>query len=435
MIRQRTVRQSTVRQSTVRQRTRISRFSTCLPLLLASLCGLAALLTPSRQGFCQARDKYATARKEMVSKFIKAAGVKNPRVLESMENTLRHEFVTSQYRSKAYLDMALPIGELQTISSPFIVAYMTESLEPSPTDKVLEIGTGSGYQAAILSPLVSEVYSIEIVPELGRRAARTLRRLRYRNVVTKIGDGFQGWKEHAPFDKIVVTCSPEKPPQPLVEQLREGGLMVIPVGERYQQTLYLLRKRQGKLVAEALRPTLFVPMTGRAEDARVVQPDPRNPKCLNGDFEAQVPKNGFAAGWYYQRQMKTKTDGAPRGKQYVEFENAEDGLAAHLLQGIPIDGSAISALRISAQARYENVIDGSRGQFAALAISFYDANRKELSFRHVARFRGESEWAKHSARIPVPAKATAAILRVGLFGATGKLAVDDVLLEPIDASK
>jgi len=409
-----------------------------LQLLFATIVCLTASLAPTQQAYSQggaARDKYAVARKQMVSKFIKAAGVKDARVLESMENTLRHEFVSSQHRSKAYFDMALPIGDLQTISSPFIVAYMTESLEPKPTDKVLEIGTGSGYQAAVLSPLVDEVYSIEIVPTLGRKAARTLRRLRYRNVVTKIGDGFQGWREHAPFDKIIVTCSPEKPPQPLVDQLREGGLMVIPVGERYQQTLYLLRKRQGKLVAEALRPTLFVPMTGRAENARVVQPDPRNPKCLNGDFEAKVPKNGFAAGWYYQRQMKTKTDNPPQGKQYVEFENAEDGLAAHLLQGIPIDGSSISSVRISAQAKYENIIDGSRGQFAALAISFYDANRKVLSFRHVARFRGESEWETHTSKIPVPSAATAAILRVGLFGATGKLAIDDVKLEPIRSER
>jgi protein-L-isoaspartate(D-aspartate) O-methyltransferase len=163
--------------------------------------------------------------------------------------------------------MALPIGEKQTISGPFVVAYMTERLEPRPTDRVLEIGTGSGYQAAVLSPLVKTVYSIEINKPLGEKAARILTRLGYRNVVTKIGDGFQGWPEHAPFDKIIVTCSPEEIPKPLVEQLAEGGRMVIPVGERYDQMLVLLTKRDGEMVRESLVPSLFVPMTGAAEEA------------------------------------------------------------------------------------------------------------------------------------------------------------------------
>ena len=150
----------------------------------------------------------------MVDEEIVAAGVKNPRVIEAMRATRRG---TNSCRrtsaSNAYYDMALPIGEGQTISPPFIVAYMTESLDPQPTDKVLEIGTGSGYQAAVLSGLVHEVYTIEIVPPLGQRAAKTLKRLDYNNVHTKIGDGYQGWPEHAPFDKIIVTCSPEKVPR------------------------------------------------------------------------------------------------------------------------------------------------------------------------------------------------------------------------------
>ncbi|MCE9528994.1 MAG: protein-L-isoaspartate(D-aspartate) O-methyltransferase, partial [Planctomycetales bacterium] len=176
----------------------------------------------------------------------------------------------------------MPIGDKQTISSPFIVSYMTQSLDPKPTDKVLEIGTGSGYQAAVLSHLVKEVYSIEIVEALGRKAAVVLKKLRYDNVHTKVGDGFLGWKEHAPFDKIIVTCSPEKVPDPLVEQLKEGGLMVVPVGKRYEQTLYLFRKKDGKLESEALLPTLFVPMTGKAEENRKEKPDPLNPSLANG---------------------------------------------------------------------------------------------------------------------------------------------------------
>ncbi len=191
----------------------------------------------------QRDDPFASVRRKMVDLAVVGAGVTDRRVIQSLLDTPRHEFVERKLRSQAYFDMALPIGHQQTISSPFIVAFMTEVLETKPTDKVLEIGTGSGFQAAVLSPLVRDVYSIEIIPELGRKAERTLKRLKYDNVSTKIGDGFKGWPEHAPFDKIIVTCSPEKPPLPLIQQLREGGMMVIPVGQRYQQTLYVFRKR------------------------------------------------------------------------------------------------------------------------------------------------------------------------------------------------
>ena len=204
----------------------------------------------------------------MVQEVVAGAGIQNPRVIEAMRNTPRHEFVPRQLRQYAYLDMALPIGDQQTISSPFIVAFMTECIDPQPTDRVLEIGTGSGYQAAVLSRLVQQVYSIEIVEPLGRRAARTLRQMRLDNVTVRIGDGFQGWPEEAPFDKIIVTCSPELVPQPLIDQLKDEGLLVIPVGERYQQTMYLFRKSNHGLQREALRPTLFVPMTGQAEADR-----------------------------------------------------------------------------------------------------------------------------------------------------------------------
>ncbi len=232
----------------------------------------------------------------MVEKEIAGAGVKNPRVLDAMRTTPRHEFMPLAERGNAYLDMALPIGEGQTISPPFIVAYMTEQLNPQPGDKVLEIGTGSGYQAAILSPLVKDVYTIEIVKRLGDQAARTLKRLGYKNIHTRVGDGFQGWPDAAPFDKIIVTCSPEEVPQPLVDQLREGGRMIIPKGERYQQTLYLFEKKNGELKSVALLPTLFVPMTGKAEDNRVVKPDPANPELYNGSFEIEAEGRARSVG-------------------------------------------------------------------------------------------------------------------------------------------
>ena len=250
----------------------------------------------------------------MVDEEIVGAGVKDPRVIQAMRDTPRHEFVPKKWMNRAYFDMSLPIGERQTITSPMLVAYMTEQLEPQPEDRVLEIGTGSGYQAAVLSPLVKEVYTIEIVESLGKHAEQTLKRLKYANVSVKIGDGYLGWPENAPFDKIIVTCSPEKVPQPLIDQLREGGRMIIPVGERYQQVLHLLKKEDGKLVNEALRPTLFVPMTGKAEEGREVQPDPLHPKLVNSGFE-EVLEGGDPVGWYYARQMKvvTATD-APEGQ-------------------------------------------------------------------------------------------------------------------------
>ncbi len=396
-------------------------------------CLLAALLCGAQPTHGQTAAEFERARKRMVDDVIIAAGITNERVIASVGATPRHEFVALNLRGQAYYDMALPIGEDQTISSPFIVAFMTESIDPQPGDKVLEIGTGSGYQAAVLSPLVKEVYSIEIVEPLGHKAARTLRRLRYENVFTKVGDGYQGWAEHAPFNKIIVTCSPEKVPQALADQLAEGGLMVIPVGERYQQTLYLLRKREGKLEAEALRPTLFVPMTGAAEDARVVQPDPKNPKVVNGDFELEANEHGFVPGWYYQRQgiEETATD-SPQGEFFLTFENREQGRTAHALQGFPIDGRAIGQLEISAWVKTDTVRPGKeRTDLPMVAISFYDESRRDVGLVWIGPWRDTNEWAQERGTFRVPITAREGILRIGLFGATGKVSFDGVKITPI----
>ena len=380
----------------------------------------------------QTTSQLEQARRRMVEENIAGAGVKDPRVLKASLATPRHEFVSAQYRAQAYFDMSLPIGESQTISSPFIVAYMTETLDPQPTDKVLEIGTGSGYQAAILSPLVKEVYTIEIVEPLGQKAARTLKRLNYTNVFVKVGDGFLGWPEHAPFDKIVVTCSPEKVPQPLIDQLAEGGLMMIPVGERYQQVMNLLRKKNGKLEIEALRPTLFVPMTGAAEDRRQVKPDPAHPRIVNGNFEQPTDKPDIVPGFYYERQATVVTDQkAPEGEQYLTFRNQEPGRAAHVLQGFPIDGQVVASLEFSLRVKYDTVQQGrSRDEEPMPGISFYDQNRKDLGFQGVGPFLGSSDWQRVTKTIRVPPTAREAILRIGLFGATGQFSVDDVKAQP-----
>jgi protein-L-isoaspartate(D-aspartate) O-methyltransferase len=385
----------------------------------------------------QTRRDFEKARQTMVDDFIVAAGVKDERVVKAMLATPRHEFVANNQRDRAYYDMALPIGDQQTISSPFIVAYMTESLDPQPTDKVLEIGTGSGYQAAVLSPLVKDVYTIEIVEPLGHKAEKLLKKLNYKNVHVMVGDGFKGWPEHAPFDKVIVTCSPEKVPQPLIDQLADGGLMVIPVGERYQQTLYLYRKRGDKLEAEALQPTLFVPMTGKAEDTRVVKPEPGNPKVANGGFEEEAFESGAQPGWYYERQVKWETsDDAPEGKHFLTISNKEPDLPAHLLQGFAIDGRQVKQLELSAMVKTTGVEWGRHlEERPQVAVTLYDENRKDLGNFTVGPFHGTSDWTQVAKVIDVPKNAREGILRIGLFGATGAVSFDDVQMKKVEKSK
>lgn len=393
---------------------------------LAGVIFAIAALVP---GFAvaQSNDTFRDARLKMVADYIEREGVQNPRVLDAMRATPRHEFVLTPYRARAYDDAALPIGHSQTISPPFIVAYMTETIDPQPTDKVLEIGTGSGYQAAVLSPLAAEVYSIEIVKPLGDAAAERLARLGYKNVKTKVGDGYQGWAEHAPFDKIIVTCSPENVPKPLVDQLREGGRMIIPLGERYQQVFHLFEKRDGKLVASRLIPTLFVPMTGISESQRKVLPDPLKPTLLNSSFEDDENKDGLADHWHYQRMTELVTDSVRDGKRAILFDSREAGRIAQALQGMAIDGRAIGSLVISLQYRLENARAGSEPWAKpALVVHFYDEQRRIVGDHGLGPWLGSNEWSEFTESIPVPLKAREMIVRVGLNGATGRLWVDDV---------
>jgi len=203
----------------------------------------------------------ARERQRMVQEQLVPRGIKEGRVLAAMAKVPREEFVPADSRAATYEDGPLPIGYGQTISQPYIVAFMTEQLRSKPSDRVLEIGTGSGYQAAILAELTAEVYTIEIVEPLARNAEVTLQRLGYKNVHVKVGDGYSGWLEHAPFDAIIVTCAPDHVPQQLTDQLKDGGRMVIPVGERFAQQLYLLEKQNGRLRESAVLPVRFVPMT------------------------------------------------------------------------------------------------------------------------------------------------------------------------------
>lgn len=206
-------------------------------------------------------DKYAALRKEMVDNQIAKRGIRNPSTVKAMQKVPRHLFVPPQYTDRAYEDTPLPIGYNQTISQPFIVAYMTELARPAKWKKVLEIGTGSGYQAAVLAEIVDTVYTIEIIPELAKEAYSRLARLGYDNVIARQGDGYLGWKEHAPFDIIMVTAADDHIPQPLLDQLAENGRLIMPVGSPSSaQYIVLAVKKNGKIERNKLAMVRFVPL-------------------------------------------------------------------------------------------------------------------------------------------------------------------------------
>ena len=214
--------------------------------------------------FCCAQDnEFVYLRTEMVEKQLKRRGIENSNVLQAMEQVKRHEFVPVSLRSRAYQDSPLPIGKGQTISQPYIVALMSELIAPQKNDRVLEIGTGSGYQAAVLAMLCKQVYTIEIIPELAHTARERLRALGYENIHVRAGDGFLGWPEEAPFQCIIITASAPKVPEPLIEQLAQGGRLVMPLAEVYPQKLCLYTKQNGMLVKKYITDVLFVPMTGK----------------------------------------------------------------------------------------------------------------------------------------------------------------------------
>ncbi|PYL69169.1 MAG: protein-L-isoaspartate(D-aspartate) O-methyltransferase [Verrucomicrobia bacterium] len=227
-------------------------------MLAATACGQRP--TPA--------SDFGAERQRMVQQQLMARGINDARVLAAMAKVPREEFVPRESRAVSYEDGPMPIGHGQTISQPYIVAFMTEQLRPKPSDRVLEVGTGSGYQAAILAGLVKDVYTIEIIGALAKDAEATLQRLGYKNVYVRVGDGYRGWPEHAPFDAITVTCAPDHVPQPLIDQLKEGGRMIIPVGGFGNQELYLLEKKNGQLQRQSVLPVRFVPMAGEATEKK-----------------------------------------------------------------------------------------------------------------------------------------------------------------------
>jgi len=230
-------------------------------ILSMSLVFLAGCMDSQRVSDLDPKGDFKAMREKMVETQIKARGVKDPRVLSAMLKVERHLFVPKELQTSAYTDQPLTIGEGQTISQPYIVALMTELLELKGEEKVLEIGTGSGYQAAILAELAKEVYTIEIIEALATSAKKVLLQIGYQNIMAKTGDGYLGWPEVAPFDAIIITAAPDHIPEPLLEQLKEGGRMVTPVGT-YSQVLKRVIKRSGRIETSDIVPVVFVPMTG-----------------------------------------------------------------------------------------------------------------------------------------------------------------------------
>jgi protein-L-isoaspartate(D-aspartate) O-methyltransferase len=234
-------------------------------LIAFPLLFFLSISLPGSLAFSSEDPSLVEARKRMVERDLKGRDIRDPRVLEIMGKVPRHLFVEPSLKSKAYADHPLPIGEGQTISQPYIVGLMTQILKIQPGERVLEIGTGSGYQAAVLAELTDQVYTVEIIETLTQQAARTLKELGYGRVQVKYGDGYFGWEEAAPFDAIIVTCAANHIPPPLIKQLKEGGRLIIPLGSTtYFQTLTLLTKKMGKPDVQHLLGVAFVPMTGEA---------------------------------------------------------------------------------------------------------------------------------------------------------------------------
>lgn len=254
------------REDRPHRRSRIGRYAVVAVALCALGFGAGAVMAQQASAGGGADDTGAptAAHVRMVEQEIRDRGIRDERVLRAMLDVPRHKFVPTAVQEEAYGDGSLPIGEGQTITQPYVVAHMTEALELAPDARVLEVGTGSGYQAAILAEIAAEVYTIEIVPELAERAAEVLDAIGYDNVYTRLGDGYRGWPEAAPFDGIVVTAAPDEVPAPLVEQLAVGGRLVIPVG-KFVQTVRVITKTADGVNSETTIPVRFVPMTGEVQ--------------------------------------------------------------------------------------------------------------------------------------------------------------------------
>lgn len=377
-------------------------------------------------------EAFKVAREKMVREELTAQGIKNDRVLRAMGQVPREQFLPLTKRKFAYLDMPIPIGEAQYMPPPLRTADLLEQIDPQPSDKVLVVGTGSGYGPGVLSRIVREVYAIEIVPELAREAAATFQRLKYSNITSKQGDGFAGWAEHAPYDKMLVECAPESVPPPLVEQLKEGGVLVIPVGEHFQQTLFKYRKQNGKLTVEQSRPTLFLPMIGKAKFLQTTDTAAQEPQILNPSFETEFEGDkNLPANWYFVKQAQViEYPTAPNGKRVLWFKNETPGHASIAIQGFACDGRKVKLLTITLNVKVKSVIRGQNlEQLPRLEIMYLNENNRAIHHDFIGPWFLTGDWTEQQARFQVPPQARAALIRIGLLGATGEAWFDNLRMK------
>jgi protein-L-isoaspartate(D-aspartate) O-methyltransferase len=397
---------------------------------------LASLFTPARaaDNAAKANAEFAKLREEMVKADLVAGGIKHPDVLRVMKATPRHEFIPPSMRGSAYFDTSLAIGDGQTISAPFVVAQMLAKLDLQSTDNVLEIGTGSGYNAALLSQMAKDVYSIEICPRLATQARVTVAKLGYANVHVKEGDGFKGWPEHAPFDKIVVTCAPADVPEPLIAQLKEGGTMLIPVGSRFEQILFHLKKEYGQLSVISRQPTYFVPMTGAAQEG--VATAPTNTEIINGSLERMENIPGLPDGWYSLKQVDCENGQGRSGSHGFHFSNNTPGRSAYAMQAFAVDGRKSKLIDISAWVRGQSLRTKSDAAPARIAITYYDQNQLPAGEGSINLTSGDqTQWHEVTGRLPVPPQARWAVFAVTLGETLGDLWADDFSLQPVSVDQ
>ncbi|MCE9528021.1 MAG: protein-L-isoaspartate O-methyltransferase [Planctomycetales bacterium] len=372
------------------------------------------------------------ARRLMVQEEIANQGIENERLLEAMRDVPREQFVPLSRRNLAYLNVAIAYDDGQVILPPLVTAHLIEQLNPHKNDKVLVIGPGSGYSTALLSRMVREVFAVEIDPVIAKTAEETLARLKYTNVKVRVGDGFEGWKEHAPYQRIIVECSPDSVPKALVEQLAEGGILLVPIGDEFDQTMHLCKKENGKLTTLSLWPTLLLPMKGKAEELRSQSEMPRDPSILNGGFEELVPKTkDVPAHWAYVRQGRAIAgEFCPEGKNSLAFVNLTPGAAAMALQAFPVDGKKVSELSFACNVWGKDIRPGqNRQQLPRVEVRFFDEKRRLVGGDWMGGWNLTFDWLGKEHVFSVPRTAKFAVLRIGLCGATGEIRFDDLKLE------
>ena len=391
--------------------------------LILAVFAVAALCRQVGHAAQSLRDWRRLANK-MVDEEVVAAGVTNERVLRAMRDTPRHEFVPPNQRRLAYYDMALPIGDEQTISPPFVVAYMTEEIDPQPTDRVLEIGTGSGYQAAVLSPLVKDVYTIEIVEPLGKRAARDAQAARLqerprqsRRRLPRLARSRAVRQDHRHLlaGKSAAAARRSTPRRRPDDRSRRRALSAEPVSLPQARRRTRIRSAQG----DALRAHDRRGRSAARSEARSA-PIRKSPTAASKKrSKSTTQKNPEPSGWHYQRQLTLEDDAAtaPDGRHFVTFKNKEPGLAAHALQGFAIDGRKISKLKLDFSVRGQNIRPGSKpNEWPMIVFTFYDDRRAVIDEARVGPFDGTFDWRSRSDTISVPLKARECIFRIGLLG-------------------